>query len=115
MNILKYDLGDLMVNTKILFHSSAFYFKAILSILLLIAIFDMPFGYYGFVRICVLALGIALISCKSEPNSFKMVYGIMAIIFLPILKFYPGKTGWMVIDFLYASFLIFSCFYKMKH
>ncbi len=75
--------------------------------MLLLALADMPCGYYIFMRIvvCLLSFIIANGSYKSE-NSINLtviLFGLMAILFNPIIPVYLyDRDIWMPIDIIGA-------------
>ena len=59
--------------------------KIILSILLLLCLLDMPYGYFQLVRFLAASL---------------------AILFQPLIKIALGRTIWNIVDVIVAGFLI---------
>lgn len=69
--------------------------------LLLLAIAPLPIGYYTFLRIAITLATVLLIldSYKGQVNIWSMVFGIIAILFNPIIPIYLyQKDKWMPID-----------------
>lgn len=90
--------------------------KFILSILLLICLFDMPYGYYQFVRFATM-VGMGLFALKAYENSGKnetILYAVLALMFQPFLKLSFGREIWNVIDVVVAIILILSVIYSLK-
>ena len=74
------------------------------------ALFTFPIDFYKIVRIVVMAAAIysAYFEYKQNNSIFPMlwVFGIIAIIFNPIVPFYIGKTLWKITDLI--AMLIFG-------
>ncbi len=74
--------------------------KLILAISLLICLFDMPYGYYQFVRLCAF-IGFGFLAFKSykiEDNNMLILYAGLAILFQPFYKIALGKEIWIIVD-----------------
>ena len=84
--------------------------KIIAVIFLCLALFTFPIDFYKIVRIVVMAAAIysAYFEYKQNNSIFPMlwVFGIIAIIFNPIVPFYIGKTLWKITDLI--AMLIFG-------
>lgn len=77
----------------------------ICAILLLIAVAPMPIGYYTFLRIAVTigALLVIISERRRKLNLWIIVFGIIAIVFNPLIPVYLyDKHAWMPIDLLAA-------------
>jgi hypothetical protein len=88
--------------------------KIILSILFLVCLLDMPYGYYQFARFAGL-LGFSLLayfSYQETRNVEVIVYIALALLFQPFVKVALGRTVWNVVDVVVAVGLIGSLFYK---
>ena len=90
--------------------------KIILSLLLLLCLLDMPYGYYQFVRFtamvgfCYLAY-----SAKEHSNKNEMFIFIgLALLFQPFFKIALGRTIWNIIDLVVGIGLLLSYFMKPK-
>ena len=86
--------------------------KLILSVLLLVCLFDMPYGYYQFVR---LAAGIsfayyAYAAYEDKKQPTMLLYVGLALLFQPFFKIALGRELWNVVDVLVAIGLIVSIF-----
>ena len=84
----------------------------IAAALLFVAVLNLPIGYYTFMRIEVTIGSILLIRQEIGKgiNTWVILFGIIAILFNPILPIYLGsKSSWMPIDIIAgATFLIFT-------
>ncbi len=69
--------------------------------LLILGVFQLPIGYYTFLRIIVSigAVTILVNEFKGELEPWIITFGIIAILFNPILPIYlHDKTMWVLID-----------------
>ena len=69
--------------------------------LLFLSIFDLPIGYYTFLRIVVTIASVIVISSeiKNGINTWVVIFGIITIIFNPVLPIYLNeKAIWIPID-----------------
>lgn len=83
-----------------------------LAIVLFLCIFNMPYGYYQFVRFISMFGFVYLAYTSNEVNNKKeaFVYIGLAILFQPFIKIALGKTIWNVVDFIVGICLILSLF-----
>lgn len=89
--------------------------KILLSILFLICLLDMPYGYYQLVRWLAL-VGFAVLAYKSyedENIELAIVYVGLAILFQPIVKIALGREIWNVVDVVVGVGLLVSVGYDM--
>lgn len=86
--------------------------RVISIVLLLIAIADMPYGYYMFLRwiVCSGCAYSAFISAKLEKKFWLVSLALLAILFNPIAPIFLTKEIWVVIDILASVFLLISIF-----
>lgn len=88
--------------------------KLLLSILFLVCLLKMPYGYYQFVRFAGL-LGFSLLayfSYEQKRNVEVIVFIALALLFQPFAKVALGRTIWNVVDVVVAVGLIGSLFYN---
>jgi len=91
--------------------------KIILSILFILCLLDMPYGFYQFVRFSAM-LGFALLAywASLKENKTEMIIFIgLAILFQPIIKIALGRTIWNVVDVVVAGWLLYSVFKERKN
>ena len=73
--------------------------------LLLLALVDLPIGYYTLLRI-VVTIGAGAVIVTEFENGFNfwvIVFGLVAILFNPLIPVYLGdKEAWMPIDLITA-------------
>jgi hypothetical protein len=94
--------------------SLAIIIKIALSVLFLICLLDMPFGYFQLVRFLALA-GFALLASNANQRGDQtgtIVYIILAVLFQPIFKIPLGREIWNIVDVMVAVGLIGSLFSK---
>ncbi|AFL83007.1 hypothetical protein Belba_0344 [Belliella baltica DSM 15883] len=90
--------------------------KVILSILFLLCLLDMPYGFYQLVRfIGMLGFAILAFNGHEQGKSTEMiVYGGLALLFQPFFKIALGRDIWNIVDVVVAIGLIVSIFLKPK-
>lgn len=80
----------------------------ILAVLLLLCLFNMPYGYYILVRL-VAAVGFVYFAYKYyEMKKEKLVwtFGALALLFQPFVKMPLGRNLWNIVDVAVAILLI---------
>jgi hypothetical protein len=86
--------------------------KIILSILLIICLLEMPYGYYQFVRFAAM-VGFAYFaysaSVQKKQNEV-FIFIALAILFQPFIKIALGRTIWNIVDVIVGIGLIASLF-----
>ena len=86
---------------------------AIITIIaLLVALGDLPYGYYQLLRFIVCGVGIyaAYTAHSLKRTSWVWLMGIIALIFNPIISFHLDRDLWQVLDVLAAIIFIVSIF-----
>lgn len=78
--------------------------KAMMLMLILPVAFTLPYGYYSLLRIVATIFFIisANLMDKKKDATFFYVFGILAIIFNPIIKIHFSKNIWALIDLISA-------------
>ena len=90
--------------------------KLTLSILFLLCLVHLPYGYYQIIRFCAL-LGFSLLayfSFENKQNTAAIIYVGLAILFQPIFKIALGRAIWNIVDVIVAIGLISSIFYNWR-
>ena len=90
--------------------------KVLLSIIFLLCLFEMPYGYYQVVRFAGM-LGFTLLayfSYQQKQNILVIIYIALALLFQPFIKVALGRTGWNLVDVIVSAGLIISLFAKPK-
>lgn len=90
--------------------------KVILSILLVVCVFDMPYGFYQLVRfIALVGFGILAFNANQENKKTELIiYVSLALLFQPFMKISLGRDLWNIIDVIIAVALVSSLFVKNK-
>jgi hypothetical protein len=86
--------------------------KAVLAILLVLCLFDMPYGFSQLVRFIAL-VGFGILAYEAHKNgneSGMFIYIGLAILFQPLLKIALGRQIWNVVDVIVVIGLIISMF-----
>ena len=88
--------------------------KLILSILLLLCLLHMPYGYYQTVRFIAM-MGFVLLAYynyreNKTANVAVIIYVALAVLFQPFAKIALGRTVWNIADVIVAVGLIISVF-----
>lgn len=80
----------------------------ILSLLLLLCLTPMPYGYYQLVRfVAMVAFGVMAYKYYEEKkNELAITFGALALLFQPFVKVALGRTIWNVVDVAVAILLI---------
>jgi hypothetical protein len=80
------------------------------ALILFIAIADLPYSYYRFVRIFTFAVcSYSFYKAYSIKNKiFSWIFGIIAFLFNPIYPLYLGKELWQIIDLLSGIIILVS-------
>ena len=92
------------------------YLYLALSALLLICLFNMPYGFYTLVRF-VAMVGFAIIAFKygsEEKMGVAIAAGALAVLFQPIVKISLGRAVWNVVDVIAAIGLIALFIYELQ-
>jgi hypothetical protein len=88
--------------------------KIILSLMLLICLLNMPYGYYQAVRFAG-ALGFTLLAYYYYEQNRKtqvIVYVLLAFLFQPFIKVSLGRTIWNAVDVIVSVCLLGSLIFK---
>ena len=80
----------------------------LLSLLLLACLFDMPYGYYQFIRfVSTMAFGyLGYVYLQAEQPTLAYVLFGLAVLFQPLIKVSLGREVWNIVDVLVAVFLL---------
>lgn len=84
--------------------------KAVLSILLIICLFNMPYGYYQLIRVVSFVLFgyFAYYEYIEKRTILFLIYLIASLIFNPIVKVALGRELWKIVDIIYAGLIIIT-------
>lgn len=89
--------------------------KIIAVIMLFWALADNPYGYYQILRwvICGLSGYLVYLAYNEKKNVWVWIFGILTVLFNPILPIYLDRDTWSIIDVITAV-IIFISIFKMK-
>lgn len=75
---------------------------------LFVGVFPLPYGYYMLLRFiaCAVFAWAAYITYEQNEDLLPWVFGILAIVFNPIIKIHFPKEVWAVVDFCSGVFLL---------
>ena len=84
------------------------YFYLIISILLLLCLFPMPYGYYTLVRfVSMVAFGVMAYRYYTQHKVTLMItFASLALLFQPFIKITLGRMMWNIVDVIVAVLLI---------
>ena len=80
----------------------------VLSVLLLLCLAPMPYGYYQLVRFIAAVVFIVLAwhHYNTKEVYLSVVFGALALLFQPFIKIALGRTMWNIVDVIVAGMLI---------
>lgn len=81
----------------------------IMATLLLICLFDMPYGYYQLIRfVAMVVFGINAYNYSTkEDSSLMIIMVVLALLFQPLFPISLGRTLWNIVDILASIFLLY--------
>lgn len=90
------------------------WFKIVAILFLLIALADLPYGYFQFLKWVVLASAgyTAYLYYQSKKKVWVFVFGIIVLLFNPIFRFYFSRETWCILDVIVAIIFFVSLFIK---
>ena len=91
-----------------------------ISILLLLCLFNMPYGFYTLVRFLAMAAFayLAYLEYKSKNIDRMIVFIVLAVLFQPFAKITFGRVIWNIVEVAVALYLIYLSYMickKVKH
>ena len=92
------------------------WFKLVAVGVLIGALWSHPYGYYQLLRwiVAVVSAYSAYLAYKHKDNTWTWTFGIIAVLFNPIIPFTFAKETWQVID-VATSVVIFVNVIKKKN
>ena len=90
--------------------------KIVLTILFLLCLLDMPYGYFQIVRFSgLVGFGIlAFQANESKQKELAIVFIGLALLFQPFIKIAIGRQIWNIVDIVVSIFLIATIFIDRK-
>lgn len=90
--------------------------KIILAILFVGCLFDMPYGYYQFIRLAgVVGFGVLAYDQYHKNTFWFSLWLISAVLINPFFKVHLDRFLWNAIDVTWAVCLVFSLFQSRKN
>lgn len=88
------------------------YIGIIAGILLFIALADLPYGYYQFLRIAITLIAVVnLIAIWSDDKGLWFFFFVAAVIlFNPLIPIHASKAIWTPIDLIFGIIFCYSTF-----
>ena len=86
---------------------------AVCTLLLVIAIADLPSGFYTFLRIAITFGGVLAVFNEYDENInfWVIIFGLIAILYNPIFPIYfYDKSIWMILNIVTASIFGFKAY-----
>lgn len=101
MIVLELDLTEMKMNNQIII-------KIGLAILLLLCLFNMPYGFYQFVRfLALLSFGILAYQSYKQSKQIEMIiYISLALLFQPFFKVALDRELWNIVDIIVGIGLV---------
>jgi len=90
--------------------------SVICTVLVVIGVFELPYGYYTLLRICLCGAAIAVIflAYDSLNEVSRWLFGAIAVLYNPIIPIYLGdKSVWIVLNVI--TVLVFWFIFRMVH
>lgn len=102
------EIKHVMKNKEKLF----FYICLTAVILLLLALFNLPYGYYTFLRIIIFSIACytIIVLYRLEKTIMSLIFVIIAVLFNPIIPVYLERDIWAIIDIITAIVFLISFF-----
>ena len=87
------------------------YLSLFLAGLLILCLFDMPYGYYQLVRfIGMLSFGFLAFQSYGKNQTWLVIWIASSVLINPILKISLGRELWNIVDVIWAAMLVYSFF-----
>lgn len=83
--------------------------KLVIAVLLILCLFDMPYGFYQLVRFAAMA-AFAYLSYdyfKQKKDGMGFLFAALAVLFQPFFKIALGRTIWNIVDVAIAALLFY--------
>lgn len=78
------------------------------AISLFVGVFNMPYGYYGFLRGIISLISIYGIFIRYKTSKImSLIFFISLLLFNPILPFHLDKATWKVVDFIFSLIFLY--------
>lgn len=90
--------------------------KVVLTILFLLCLLDMPYGYFQIVRFAGL-VGFGILAFQANETKQKemaIIFIGLALLFQPFFKIALGRQIWNIVDVIVSIFLIATIFIERQ-
>ena len=90
--------------------------SVICTVLVVIGVFELPYGYYTLLRLCLCGAAVAVIflAYDSLNEVSRWLFGAIAVLYNPIIPIYLGdKSVWIVLNVI--TVLVFWFIFRMVH
>jgi hypothetical protein len=90
--------------------------KIVLTILFLLCLLDMPYGYFQIVRFAgLVGFGIlAFQANETQKKEMAIIFIGLALLFQPFFKIALGRQLWNIVDVIVSIFLIATIFIERQ-
>lgn len=91
--------------------------KIALSVLFLMCLFDMPYGYYQLVRFIGMVgfVFLAYYAYLQQHHQAMILYGALALLFQPFMKIALGREMWNIVDVVVSVALLATLVFPSKN
>lgn len=99
-------------------HLKIAWMELLTAVILFIAMMDMPYGYYTFLKICVCIAGASIMVREyqkhQEMTPTAILFGLVVILFNPIIRIHLGKDIWVWVNFIFAILFAVMAYKRIK-
>jgi len=90
--------------------------KSLLTVLLLLCLLQMPYGYYQLVRFLGMVIfgWLAFIDGKRKDKTLFIIWISSAVLINPLIKIALGRTIWNIVDVIWAILLLATIWTDQK-
>ena len=88
-------------------------FSYISLLILILAFFDMPYGFYQFLRLFIFTTSLYILFKNVNKKEFQIGWIICATVYNPIIPLYLSRENWKIINIVTAIFIL-TWLYKIK-
>ena len=90
--------------------------KIALSILFIGCLFDMPYGYFQFVRFLgMVGFGVLAFEMYEKEQTWFIVWLASAVLINPLIKISLGREIWNIVDVIWVVLLVYTVYQDSKN
>lgn len=91
--------------------------KVIISVLLLLCLLDLPYGYYQLIRFISFGVfGYFAYEAYQRKSQFELIiFGMLSLLFQPFIKVSLGRDLWNILDVIIPVYIGYTVFVKKKN